>query len=76
MYCIHCGKEIDDDSIFCTNCGQQVTFASNSNTKTEKTVKPNAEENNSSTKGFSSAETQTFTPRIIIFRGAVLLKTF
>ena len=58
MYCIHCGKEIDDDSIFCTNCGQQVTFASNSNTKTEKTVKPNAEENNSSTS--ENSETSDF----------------
>ena len=24
MYCIHCGKEIDDDSNFCPHCGKYV----------------------------------------------------
>ena len=26
MYCIHCGKTIDDDSIFCEYCGGRVVF--------------------------------------------------
>jgi len=33
MYCKKCGKEIDNDSIFCSSCGTAV-----SNTKTEETV--------------------------------------
>ena len=24
MYCTNCGKEIPDDSVFCTFCGQKV----------------------------------------------------
>lgn len=26
MYCIHCGKKIDDDSVFCEYCGRKVDF--------------------------------------------------
>ena len=29
MYCIYCGKKIDSDEKFCTNCGNQVTSYTN-----------------------------------------------
>lgn len=39
MYCIHCGKEIGDDSIFCPNCGIKIG--------TEPTSSAENQENNS-----------------------------
>ena len=29
MYCKYCGKQLSDDSKFCSNCGSQVTFEEN-----------------------------------------------
>lgn len=33
MYCIHCGKEIDDDSVFCVYCGEKVILSTAASSK-------------------------------------------
>lgn len=46
MYCKHCGRSIDDNSVFCTYCGKSVqktqhTFEANKITEDSSTVETN-----------------------------------
>ena len=42
MYCGKCGTQIDDNALFCTNCGEKTL---NSNKSTQQTTKTNIKKN-------------------------------
>lgn len=37
-YCVDCGTQLDDDALFCSNCGKKSEFMPNSDSQNDKTV--------------------------------------
>ena len=60
MYCIHCGKKIDDDSVFCIYCGEKVILSPvTSNKEKDGVVLPSSEANNSDQESYIDESTET-----------------
>jgi len=74
MFCLHCGKEIPDESIFCLKCGKSLEAV----TRSTKAADQPGLENEAAvpTSGSSEAATPDVTPERVEVEGAYLEKRY